>query len=206
MQVTKLKSQQVLQLLQRGYDVLFSDVDVVWFSDPLPAIQASYAEDALLVQSNEPNMAKPDNGLLRVNSGWRPAFSCMMLCMLSSAVPCWPCLVYCSSCKAVLGCAQASTLCGLCRVPCEPSRRSCLMLQIAIGLSSPASTMCFVGMLASGGWAPPNVGNRGDLSPASCPDRCDATLASAHHCRSRHGSECDSSNVVSSAGCMPKPL
>ena len=50
MQVTKLKSRQVLYLLQKGYDVLFSDVDVVWFSDPLPSIQATYAEDALLVQ------------------------------------------------------------------------------------------------------------------------------------------------------------
>ena len=120
MQVTKLKSQQVLQLLQRGYDVLFSDVDVVWFSDPLPAIQASYAEDALLVQSNEPNMAKPDNGLLRINSGLCPALS-----MLSSAVQC-PAVHACPAAvrmNAVLWCAQASTLCGLCRVPSEPSRR-----------------------------------------------------------------------------------
>jgi beta-arabinofuranosyltransferase len=44
--MTKLKSRQVLRVLQLGYDVLWTDVDVFWKRDPLPDIRAQLGTDA----------------------------------------------------------------------------------------------------------------------------------------------------------------
>ncbi|EGD73448.1 hypothetical protein PTSG_05152 [Salpingoeca rosetta] len=67
--VTKLKSQVVLQILQMGYDVTWTDTDIVWFEDPIPKLMAM--ESDFVVQSNAPF---PDervaNGPLRINSGF----------------------------------------------------------------------------------------------------------------------------------------
>lgn len=35
--VTKLKSQVVLQVLRAGYDAIWTDTDIMWFKNPLPA-------------------------------------------------------------------------------------------------------------------------------------------------------------------------
>ena len=69
--VTKVKSRATLRVLELGYNVLFSDTDIVWFEDPLPALRllAGTTGD-LLVQSNEPNASMPANGALRINSGF----------------------------------------------------------------------------------------------------------------------------------------
>jgi hypothetical protein len=68
--VTKSKSRAVLKVLELGYNVLFSDVDIVWFENPLPELQALGAAGDLLVQSNEPNYTYPANGYRRINSGF----------------------------------------------------------------------------------------------------------------------------------------
>ena len=68
---TKMKSRATLQALEQGYNVLFSDTDIVWFENVLPAVQQlSASNDALLVQSNEPNANMPANGKRRINSGF----------------------------------------------------------------------------------------------------------------------------------------
>ena len=66
---TKLKVQVVLQVLQQGFHVLWSDVDVVWFQSPLPPI-VSYTAGTLVVASDEPDMKLPANGAGRVNAGF----------------------------------------------------------------------------------------------------------------------------------------
>jgi hypothetical protein len=69
---TKAKSRAALRVLQAGHDVLYSDSDVVWFSDPVSELRAlsEAGGDALLVQSNEPNATLPANGARRINSGF----------------------------------------------------------------------------------------------------------------------------------------
>ena len=73
--VTKSKSRATLAVLKLGYNVLFSDVDIVWFENPLPHLQALGANGDLLVQSNEPNATLPANGKRRINSGFYYATS-----------------------------------------------------------------------------------------------------------------------------------
>lgn len=67
---TKLKSQTVLMILKKGYNVLWSDVDIVWFRNPLPYLRASYGAGTLVVQSDEPDLKSPANGCGRINSGF----------------------------------------------------------------------------------------------------------------------------------------
>lgn len=50
--VTKVKSRLVLQILKLGYNVLLSDVDVYWFRNPLPFLH-SFGPSVLVVQSDE---------------------------------------------------------------------------------------------------------------------------------------------------------
>eukprot|EP00049_Salpingoeca_infusionum_P015209 m.292234 g.292234 ORF g.292234 m.292234 type:complete len:734 (-) comp15837_c0_seq5:572-2773(-) len=68
-QVTKLKSKVVLEILKLGYDVTWTDTDIVWFDNPLPKMQKM--ESDFVVQSNAPypEEALP-NGPLRINSGF----------------------------------------------------------------------------------------------------------------------------------------
>ena len=66
---TKLKSAAVLRVLKAGYSVLWTDVDIVWFSNPLPELMA-YGPETLPVQSNEPNPKRPPHGIRRINSGF----------------------------------------------------------------------------------------------------------------------------------------
>ncbi|GJP47240.1 hypothetical protein CLOM_g6452 [Closterium sp. NIES-68] len=68
-QFTKLKSRAVLRVLKAGYSVLWSDVDIVWFADPLPHL-LSYGPGTFPIQSNEPNATLPGTGIRRINSGF----------------------------------------------------------------------------------------------------------------------------------------
>ncbi|CAI5531432.1 unnamed protein product [Closterium sp. Naga37s-1] len=68
-QFTKLKSRAVLRVLKAGYSVLWTDVDIVWFSDPLPDLM-SYGPGTFPIQSNEPNASLPGTGIRRINSGF----------------------------------------------------------------------------------------------------------------------------------------
>ncbi|GJP71515.1 hypothetical protein CLOP_g2343, partial [Closterium sp. NIES-67] len=66
---TKLKSRAVLRVLRLGYAVLWSDVDVAWFENPLPMLW-QYGEGVLAIQSNEPDPSQPANSIRRINSGF----------------------------------------------------------------------------------------------------------------------------------------
>eukprot|EP00271_Cylindrocystis_brebissonii_P008691 TRINITY_DN2316_c0_g1_i1.p1 TRINITY_DN2316_c0_g1~~TRINITY_DN2316_c0_g1_i1.p1 ORF type:complete len:824 (+),score=81.43 TRINITY_DN2316_c0_g1_i1:407-2878(+) len=68
-QFTKLKSRAVLRVLNAGYSVLWSDVDIVWYTDPLPHLLA-YGPGTFPIQSNEPNGSIPGTGIRRINSGF----------------------------------------------------------------------------------------------------------------------------------------
>eukprot|EP00271_Cylindrocystis_brebissonii_P015889 TRINITY_DN3894_c0_g1_i1.p1 TRINITY_DN3894_c0_g1~~TRINITY_DN3894_c0_g1_i1.p1 ORF type:complete len:761 (-),score=55.48 TRINITY_DN3894_c0_g1_i1:693-2975(-) len=68
-QLTRVKTRVVLRILEAGYNVLWSDPDVVWFANPLPHL-ASFPSDTVLVQSNEPDMSLPANGVHRANTGF----------------------------------------------------------------------------------------------------------------------------------------
>ncbi|KAK4538776.1 hypothetical protein CDCA_CDCA20G4801 [Cyanidium caldarium] len=90
-QRVKLKSRHVLQVLRRGYHVLWSDVDVVWFRDARRLLAGQQTDpdiadlagrrrppsstSTLYVQSNEPAAHLPANGVRRANSGfyWVPS-------------------------------------------------------------------------------------------------------------------------------------
>ncbi|PKA60223.1 UPF0392 protein [Apostasia shenzhenica] len=67
--VTKVKSRLVLQILKLGCNVLLSDVDVYWFSNPLPLLQ-SFGQAKLIAQSDEYNETGPINLPHRLNSGF----------------------------------------------------------------------------------------------------------------------------------------
>ena len=47
-----MKSRMVLKILELGYSVLLSDVDVYWFGNPLPLL-CSYGPAVLAAQSDE---------------------------------------------------------------------------------------------------------------------------------------------------------
>eukprot|EP00053_Salpingoeca_punica_P009097 m.81418 g.81418 ORF g.81418 m.81418 type:complete len:764 (-) comp14876_c0_seq3:854-3145(-) len=67
--VTKLKSQMVLQILRMGYDVTWTDTDIVWFRDPMPLLSGMKSD--FVVQSNAPwPQEQAANGPLRINSGF----------------------------------------------------------------------------------------------------------------------------------------
>ncbi|KAK9751080.1 hypothetical protein RND81_02G240200 [Saponaria officinalis] len=67
--VTKTKSRLVLRILEMGYNVLLSDVDVYWFKNPLPLLQ-TFGPAVLAAQSDEYNPAVPINLPRRLNSGF----------------------------------------------------------------------------------------------------------------------------------------
>jgi hypothetical protein len=52
--VTKLKSATVLQVLELGYSVVWSDLDIAWFDDPLTTLQGYLDKGELAIQSNAP--------------------------------------------------------------------------------------------------------------------------------------------------------
>ncbi|GJP46974.1 hypothetical protein CLOM_g6209 [Closterium sp. NIES-68] len=59
--ITKVKSRAVLQVLKRGVHVLWSDVDIVWFRDPLPEF-LEFGSGVLPVQSDAGYDKEPPNG------------------------------------------------------------------------------------------------------------------------------------------------
>ncbi|KAF9606283.1 hypothetical protein IFM89_024286 [Coptis chinensis] len=67
--VTKVKSRIVLQILNMGYNILLSDVDVYWFENPLPLLY-SFGPGVLAAQSDEYNKTGPINLPRRLNSGF----------------------------------------------------------------------------------------------------------------------------------------
>ena len=68
---TKVKSRATLQVLELGYNVLYSDTDIVWFGNALARVQQLASSTGhLFVQSNEPNATFPANGKRRINSGF----------------------------------------------------------------------------------------------------------------------------------------
>ena len=48
---------------------MWTDVDIVWFTDPLPDL-LSYGPGTFPVQSNEPNASMAGTGIRRINSGF----------------------------------------------------------------------------------------------------------------------------------------
>eukprot|EP00897_Mesotaenium_endlicherianum_P000853 jgi/Mesen1/10769/ME000091S10317 len=68
-QFTKLKSRAVLRVLKAGFSVLWTDVDIVWYKDPLPDLM-SFGPGTFPIQSNEPNETLPGTGIRRINSGF----------------------------------------------------------------------------------------------------------------------------------------
>lgn len=64
---TKLKSKAVYRLLQHGFDVLWSDSDVVMFKNPLHYMSSFHTD--IVIQSNAPDDDEP-NGIRRINSGF----------------------------------------------------------------------------------------------------------------------------------------
>lgn len=61
--VTKMKSRAVLHILKRGYDVLWTDTDVVWLNNPIPDMLNNGGPGILVVQDDAPSP-------WRVNSGF----------------------------------------------------------------------------------------------------------------------------------------
>ncbi len=72
--LTKLKSQQVLRILEFGYNVMWSDVDIFWKVDPIPGVLAEMQADGMDadigIQSNAPPSEAAENGHRRINSGF----------------------------------------------------------------------------------------------------------------------------------------
>ncbi|CAM6097142.1 unnamed protein product [Calypogeia fissa] len=67
--VTKMKSRTVLQILQLGYHVLFSDVDVYWFEDPSTELM-SFGRGHLPAQTDQWNETEALNKPRHLNSGF----------------------------------------------------------------------------------------------------------------------------------------
>lgn len=65
--LTKMKSVSVYRLIQLGYNVLWSDSDVIFFRNPLKYV-SSFNSD-IIIQSNAPDNDAP-NGIRRINSGF----------------------------------------------------------------------------------------------------------------------------------------
>lgn len=66
-ELTKMKSRVVLRFLQLGYNVVWSDTDVIWFRNPLEDMW-SYNAD-LVIQTNAPDNEEA-NANRRINSGF----------------------------------------------------------------------------------------------------------------------------------------
>lgn len=67
--LTKLKSQMVLRILKYGFNVIWTDSDIIWYQNPIPLLHAMPSD--LVVQSNAPwPQELADNGSLRINSGF----------------------------------------------------------------------------------------------------------------------------------------
>lgn len=67
--VTKMKSRMVLQVLKLGYRVLFSDVDVYWFKNPVEYL-ISFGPRTIVAQSDQWNVTEALNKPRRLNSGF----------------------------------------------------------------------------------------------------------------------------------------
>ena len=90
--MTKLKSRSALEVMNAGYSVVYSDVDITWFQDPFESLRPYTMKNstALMIQSNAPyapHLADPEkkykphdsvsgvhseqvsNGYRRINSG-----------------------------------------------------------------------------------------------------------------------------------------
>lgn len=65
--LTKSKSRAVYRLISNGFNVLWSDSDVIIFKNPLQ-FMASFKAD-IVIQSNAPDDSEP-NGIRRINSGF----------------------------------------------------------------------------------------------------------------------------------------
>ncbi|KAI3730877.1 hypothetical protein L1987_62056 [Smallanthus sonchifolius] len=72
--VTKVKSRVVLEILNLGYNVLMSDVDVYWFKNPLPLL-TTFGPAVFVAQSDEYKITGPINLPRRLNSGFYYAHS-----------------------------------------------------------------------------------------------------------------------------------
>lgn len=66
-QLTKMKSRVVVRLLKEGYNVMWSDSDIIYFRNPIQDMW-SYNAD-LVIQTNAPDN-EPMNGRRRLNSGF----------------------------------------------------------------------------------------------------------------------------------------
>lgn len=66
-QLTKMKSRVVVRLLKEGYNVVWTDSDIIYFRNPLQDMW-SYNVD-LVIQTNAPDN-EPMNGRRRLNSGF----------------------------------------------------------------------------------------------------------------------------------------
>ena len=67
--ITKLKSRLVRDIVAKGYDVTWTDTDILWFHDPIPLLRALKSD--FVVQSNAPFPEEAEsNGPLRINSGF----------------------------------------------------------------------------------------------------------------------------------------
>ena len=59
--VTKLKSVAVLEVLNKGYSVIWSDVDITWFNHPFDALAGFMKKDGgIAIQSNAPYVQNPN--------------------------------------------------------------------------------------------------------------------------------------------------
>ncbi|MCO5591379.1 hypothetical protein L7F22_045362 [Adiantum nelumboides] len=67
--VTKVKSRMVLNVLRLGYRVLFSDVDVYWFKNPIKYLM-SFGPRTIVAQSDQWNVTEAPNKPRRLNSGF----------------------------------------------------------------------------------------------------------------------------------------
>jgi beta-arabinofuranosyltransferase len=70
--ITKAKSKVVLRFLKEGYNVLWSDCDVIFFKNPLAYLWSVKGD--LVIQSNAPD-GESSNARRRLNSGFYLAFA-----------------------------------------------------------------------------------------------------------------------------------
>ncbi|KAI8811860.1 nucleotide-diphospho-sugar transferase-domain-containing protein [Cladochytrium replicatum] len=69
--LTKLKSLQVLKYLKAGFNILWTDLDIFWFNDVRPELQApEYSTYDILIQSNALMSEPVANSHRRINSGF----------------------------------------------------------------------------------------------------------------------------------------
>jgi hypothetical protein len=56
--LTKMKSAEVLAVLEAGYSIVWSDVDITWFEHPFEALAVPMSKnDTISIQSNAPYLA-----------------------------------------------------------------------------------------------------------------------------------------------------